>query len=90
MYGKNIERARGIAPMSFRYTLDIGSYIRSWENRNTLIEQSTNLIKHSFTSYACNYSPLHQIFCNVSITELKVELYRASLIENLFYKLSVF
>jgi len=35
-----------------------------------------------------HYNP-HHCACNVSITELKVELYHATLIENLFPKLSV-
>jgi len=44
------------------------------------------LILHSYLCIAT----LTFALCNVSITELKVELYRTSLIENLFYKLSVF
>jgi len=50
MYGKNIERARGIADL-FQEVLKTDSSqrstLRSWENQNILIEQLTTLIKHS-------------------------------------------
>jgi len=43
------ERAGGIADLfqEVLKTLEHKAYLRNWENRNILIEQSTTLIKHS-------------------------------------------
>jgi len=65
------------------------SYVRSWENQNTLMEQSVlQLIKQLILySYLHTWlpSPLCQIFCHVSITDKTLTFVHHSILKTIFF-----